>query len=139
MGCILILHNIRSVHNVGAIFRTAEAVGVEKIYLTGYTPTPVDRFGRKRSDFHKSALGAEEMVLWEVGEIGKVIHDLRFTIHDMEIVALEQNQKSIDYKTYKSNKNFALILGNETKGVEKEILDKCDKIIEIPMKGEKES
>ena len=57
---IVILHNIRSVQNVGAMFRTADAAGVDKIYLTGYTSTPLDRFGRKRKDLAKSALGAEE-------------------------------------------------------------------------------
>ena len=62
---ILILHNIRSVENVGAMFRTADAAGVNKIYLTGYTPAPLDRFGRKRGDLAKSALGAEEFVPWE--------------------------------------------------------------------------
>lgn len=62
---ILILHDIRSVQNVGAIFRTADAIGIDKIYLTGYTPTPLDRFGRKRGDLAKSALGAEEFVAWE--------------------------------------------------------------------------
>ena len=61
---ILILENVRSVFNVGGIFRTADAAGVSHIYLVGYTPTPVDRFGRKRTDFHKSALGAEDTVPW---------------------------------------------------------------------------
>ena len=61
---ILILHNIRSVENVGAMFRTADAAGIDKIYLAGYTPTPLDRFGRRRKDLHKSALGAEEFVRW---------------------------------------------------------------------------
>ena len=62
---ILIIHNVRSVQNVGAMFRTADAAGIDKIYLTGYTPTPLDRFGRKRGDLAKSALGAEEFVNWE--------------------------------------------------------------------------
>ena len=62
---ILILHNIRSVENVGAMFRTADAAGINKIYLTGYTSAPLDRFGRKRKDLAKSALGAEEFVAWE--------------------------------------------------------------------------
>ena len=62
---ILIIHNVRSVQNVGAMFRTADAAGIDKIYLTGYTPTPLDRFGRKRKDLAKSALGAEEFVPWE--------------------------------------------------------------------------
>ena len=62
---ILIIHNVRSVENVGAMFRTADAAGIDKIYLIGYTPAPLDRFGRKRGDLHKSALGAEEFVPWE--------------------------------------------------------------------------
>ena len=62
---ILIIHDVRSVQNVGAMFRTADAAGINKIYLTGYTPTPLDRFGRKRGDLAKSALGAEEFVSWE--------------------------------------------------------------------------
>ncbi|HEY4493545.1 MAG TPA: TrmH family RNA methyltransferase [Candidatus Paceibacterota bacterium] len=135
---ILILHNIRSVYNVGAIFRTADACGVEKIYLTGYTPTPLDRFGRKRGDFHKSALGAEDFVAWEqFGEIPKLIETLRE--RNYEIIALEQDARSVDYKTFKPAKNSALIVGNETEGLDKEILDQCDKIIEIKMRGAKES
>ena len=63
---ILILHDIRSVENVGAMFRTAEAAGIDKIYLTGVSPAPLDRFGRKRKDIAKSALGAEEFVAWEI-------------------------------------------------------------------------
>ena len=62
---VLVLHDIRSVHNVGSIFRTAECFGVEKIYLSGYTPAPIDRFGRDRKDFEKVALGAEKLVPWE--------------------------------------------------------------------------
>ena len=62
---ILVLPDIRSVENVGAMFRTSDAAGIKKIYLTGYTPAPLDRFGRKRNDIAKSALGAEEFVLWE--------------------------------------------------------------------------
>ena len=63
---ILILHNIRSAQNVGAMFRTAEAAGVSKIYITGYTPAPIDQFGRKRGDVSKAALGAEDFLPWEV-------------------------------------------------------------------------
>ena len=62
---VVILHNIRSAENVGAMFRTCDAAGIKKIYLTGYTPAPIDRFGRKRKDIAKSALGAEEFVAWE--------------------------------------------------------------------------
>src|SRR3989344_5400309 len=65
ISACIILHDIRSVYNVGSIFRTADAAGVEKVYLSGFPPLPVDRFGRKRKDFAKVALGAEETVPWE--------------------------------------------------------------------------
>ena len=139
-SCVLILHNVRSVHNVGAIFRTADAAGVVKIYLTGYTPAPLDRFGRARADLHKSALGAELTVPWEQREdVEQLIQDLRFTIHEIEIIGLEQDKRAIDYKSYRPRKDFALIVGNEVGGIPKEILDLCDKIIEISMRGKKES
>ena len=138
----LILHNIRSVHNVGSIFRTADAAGVEKIYLAGVTPTPLDRFGRKRKDLAKVALGAEEFLSWEYKKsLSALISALKKDGY--EIVALEQSTRAIDYRKFKiknSAKNkIALILGEETKGVPKNILDKCDTIIEIPMRGRKES
>ena len=64
-GLVVVLHNIRSVHNVGSIFRTADAAGVEKVYLSGITPTPLDRFGKIRPQFAKVALGAEKNVQWD--------------------------------------------------------------------------
>lgn len=138
MKAILILHNLRSILNVGAIFRTADCAGVEKIYLTGYTPAPVDRFGRKRADFHKSALGAEDNVEWEqVEEIEKLIETL--LTRNYEVVALEQDKRAVDYKKFAPKKMFALIVGNEVMGVEKSVRKLCDKIIEIPMMGNKES
>jgi len=134
----LILHNIRSTHNVGSIFRTADAAGISKIYLTGYTPTPVDRFGRKRSDIAKTSLGAEENVSWEHKKgVGDLIKN--FKKQGVYIVAVEQSEKSVDYKKVKISKNTAIIFGNEVKGISKAILDKCDVIAEIPMRGEKES
>jgi tRNA G18 (ribose-2'-O)-methylase SpoU len=137
MKCVLVLDNIRSVENVGAIFRTADAAGVHKIYLMGITPGPLDRFERPRADLRKSALGAELTVPWErlekLEELGR----------EYELVALEQDARSIDYKEYKPKENnmrdFALILGPEVGGLSKEVLDTCDKIISIPMKGKKES
>src|SRR6185369_9412628 len=94
---ILILHNIRSVENVGAMFRTADAAGIDKIYLTGYTPAPLDRFGRKRGDLAKSALGAEEFVVWEQKKnILSLVAKLKK--EGFLIIAIEQDKKSIDYK-----------------------------------------
>ena len=134
----LILHNIRSMYNVGAIFRTAEAVGVKKIYLTGYTPTPVDKFGVIRKEIHKTALGAEEMVKWEKErDIKKLIEKLKS--EKIEVVAVEQDGRAIDYRKFKQKRKIAFILGNEVRGLDKRILRQCDKIIFIPMFGKKES
>ncbi len=134
----LILHNIRSTHNVGSIFRTADAAGVSKIYLAGYTPTPLDRFGRPRKDIAKVALGAEMSVPWEhFSNIKTLLKKLKE--EKIQIVALEQAGNSIDYKTFRPKNSFALILGNEVGGIEKSILKLCDKVIEIPMSGKKES
>jgi 23S rRNA (guanosine2251-2'-O)-methyltransferase len=134
----LALHNIRSVYNVGAIFRTADAVGVSKIYLCGYTPAPIDRFGRARMDIAKAALGAEKTVAWEsVEDVKKLIKQLKKQKY--HILALEQSSGSINYKKAKLEKKNLLILGEEVKGIESKILNLCDQILEIPMRGSKES
>lgn len=135
---ILILPDIRSALNVGAIFRTADAVGIDKVYLVGCTPRPTDQFGRIQKDIAKSALGAETWVKWEYKEeLIPLIKSLKKKGY--EIVALEQNEKSIDYRKYKKSQKIALILGEEVYGIDKKILKNCDKIIEIPMHGKKES
>ncbi len=118
---VLILHDIRSVYNVGAIFRTADAAGVSKIYLSGVTPLPIDRFGRKRKDFAKCALGAEENVAWEkMEEILTLISKLKKDGY--KIIAVEQDKKSVDYKKIKIGEKTAIILGNEVAGLPKNIL-----------------
>jgi 23S rRNA (guanosine2251-2'-O)-methyltransferase len=135
---VLVLDNIRSVENTGSIFRTAECLGVAKIFIVGTTPTPVDRFGRKRSDFAKVALGAEEMVEWEYApEMLPVIKELKS--QNFKILALEQSPDSKNLKDYKPTEMFALVVGNEVEGIKEEVLKKCDDILEIEMKGEKES
>ncbi len=138
LGIILVLVDIRSAHNVGALFRTADAAGVEKIYLVGYTPAPRDRFGRPVKEIAKTALGAERIVAWErVKEAGEIISKLKKT--NIKIIALEQSEQSVDYKTIKLTGSTAIILGNEVVGLPPEILDQCDTIAEIPMRGQKES
>jgi tRNA G18 (ribose-2'-O)-methylase SpoU len=135
---ILIIHNVRSVQNVGAMFRTADAVGIDKIYLTGYTPTPLDRFGRKRGDLVKSALGAEEFVSWEQKKnISSLL--LKLKQEKFLIIGIEQDKKSVDYKKVKLTSRNAFIVGAEVTGIPKNILQKCDIIAEIPMQGKKES
>ncbi len=134
----LILDNIRSTYNVGAIFRTADAAGVTKIYLSGVTPTPIDKFNRVNGSIAKTALGAELSVPWEsvkttAGLIKKLQKD------GVQVVALEQDPESINYKKFKPQFPCAVVLGEETTGIPKSILKLCDMIIEIPMQGSKES
>lgn len=134
----LILHNIRSNHNVGSIFRTADGAGVAKLWLTGYTPAPLDQFKRVNNEIAKTALGAEQSVGWEKREnILELITELKKAGY--KILALEQNDKSVDYREVKLAGKTALIVGNEVGGVEPEVLNLCDQIIEIPMRGNKES
>lgn len=141
MHPILILDNIRSTHNVGSIFRTADAAGVGMIYLIGTTPTPIDQFGRKRKDIAKTSLGAEDVISWKYSKtILPVISKLKKAGY--VIVSLEQSIKSVDYtKAAKllKGKPIVLILGNEVDGVSQKALEKSDYIVEIPMKGVKES
>jgi len=135
---ILLLDNIRSVHNVGSIFRTAETLGISKIYCVGTTPAPVDRFGRKRKDLAKVALGAEELVTWEhIEKAEQTIKD--YKKKGFEVIALEQDAKSKDYKNVKPKTDSLVILGSEVDGVAKPLLKLADVIAEIPMRGEKES
>ncbi|MCR4275168.1 MAG: TrmH family RNA methyltransferase [Candidatus Wolfebacteria bacterium] len=155
-----LLYNIRSLHNVGSIFRTADAVGIKKLYLCGITPAPADVFGRPRQQLTKVSLGAEKYVAWEkIGSarpstlssgpkgsaqaISKLIDKLKKEKY--KIFAIEQSKNSIPYnklkysKTKKLKNKIALIVGNEIKGLPKPILKKADKILEIPMYGRKES
>lgn len=134
----LILCDIRSAHNVGAMFRTADASGVTKIFLTGYTPRPVDRFNRPVKEILKTALGAEKNIPWEhKPDTLEVIKDLKKK--KVEIIALEQSPKALDYKKVKAKNDIALVVGNEVLGLSKEILAIADIIAEIPMNGGKES
>ena len=134
----LVLHNIRSVYNVGSIFRTADAAGVEKIILTGYTPTPVDRFGRERKDFKKVSLGAEKTVPWvQSNSIAYAIELVKS--EGYTVAAVEQDKNSTSLFNYRPPKKLALVLGNEVRGLSKASLNLADVILEIPMRGKKES
>ena len=136
----LLLDNIRSVHNVGSLFRTAETLGIAKIYCLDTTPTPVDRFNRKRKDFGKVSLGAEEMVAWEqVTDSEALVEQLKR--EGFEIIALEQSEQSVDYKRVEVGPlpKLLVILGNEVDGVSKDLLKSADIVAEIPHQGMKES
>ncbi len=135
---IVVLDNIRSVFNVGSIFRTSDALGVDKIYLCGCTPAPKDRFGRDRKDLAKVALGAENNIEWEYCKTTEeAIKKLKK--EKVQIIALEQAENSVDYKKVKVKESTAIILGEEVNGLSKEVLKLADIVAEIPMQGKKES
>jgi tRNA G18 (ribose-2'-O)-methylase SpoU len=136
--CAVLLHNVRSAHNVGSIFRTADAAGVSKLYLSGYTPTPKDRFGRVQKEIGKTALGAEKFLPWEYFQSPTLLIS-KLKREGWQIVAVEQDARAIDYRKFKLKGKTLFIFGNEVKGVSKALLTKCDAIIEIPMHGKKES
>lgn len=137
---IVIIDNVRSMHNVGSILRTADGAGVEKVYMSGVTPIPVDRLNRKRLPMTKISLGAEDSVAWEhVASTSRLITRLRREKYI--IVALEQSKQSVDYRSLRFGKRarIALIVGNEVIGISSNVLKRCDYIVDIPMLGTKES
>mgnify|MGYP001240467125 FL=1 len=141
---ILIAHNIRSTHNVGAFFRTCDGFGVSKIIFSGYTPYPtleddtrLPHFADKITrQIHKTALGAEMSVPFERLE-EPPLDELKAAGY--RIVGLEQDDRSVMMNEYKAPEKVALLLGNEIDGIYPELRAKCDDLIEIPMTGMKES
>lgn len=141
---IVIAHNIRSTHNVGAIFRTAEGFGVKRIILSGYTPYPqlakdprLPHIAEKlTAQIHKTALGAERMVPYEYQETPNFasLKKAGYTI-----VGLEQDERATFLQNYTPPANIALLLGEEVHGIEQTFRTFCDELIEIPMQGDKES
>jgi 23S rRNA (guanosine2251-2'-O)-methyltransferase len=128
----VICDNIRSLENIGSIFRTADALGVGKIFLCGICGKPPNH------KISKTALGAENEISWEyIKQTGRLIDKLKRD--RINIIALEQDKNSVDLKKFKPEFPLALIVGNEVKGISPKILKKCDKIIELPMLGKKES
>ncbi len=134
----LILHNVRSAHNVGSIFRTADAAGVTHIFLTGYTPRPVDRFGRAQKEIAKTALGAERYVSWEYRvSPSALIRTLKK--EGWEIVGVEQDARAQDFRSVQYRERRVFVFGNEVRGLSKTLCDQCDALVHIPMRGKKES
>lgn len=141
----VLLPDIRSAHNVGSIFRSADCFGVEKIFLTGTTPQPIDRFGRNttgpQKEIAKTALGGEKSVAWEYNKSATVILN-QAKKNGFHIVGVEQSKDSISLSEFKKTikaDNILLIFGNEVTGISKDILKKCQSVIEIKMEGDKES
>lgn len=131
---VVILDNVRSLHNVGSIFRTADAFLVEAVYLCGITSTP------PQAEIHKTALGAENTVDWKYYEDTHVAVD-ELKAKGYTVFAIEQAKGSTMLPDLKldSSKKYAVILGNEVKGVQQTVVDACDGCIEIPQFGTKHS
>lgn len=131
---IVILDNVRSLHNIGSVFRTADAFLVEKIYLCGITATPPHK------DIHKTALGATESVDWEYHrETGELLKNLM--ANGYKTIAVEQAVNSVKLNGFQlqAYTKYALVFGNEVKGVSQEIVSACDLVLEIPQQGTKHS
>ncbi len=143
---IIIAHNLRSIHNVGSILRTADGHGAEKVYLTGYSPYPrttndsrLPHIANKLTkQLHKTALGAEmaDNIVYQE-DIMTVV--ARLKTQGYQIVAVEQTDQSLMLPDYTPLAHIALIVGREVEGVEQSVLDQCDVAVEIPMSGRKES
>lgn len=142
----IIAHNLRSAHNVGSLLRTAEGLGVDKVYLTGYSPYPQSaddsRLPHLAAKIHtqikKTALDAEQQIDWQHSEdIKSVIAELHG--QGYVVAAIEQAANSTKLPDYAPPDKLALIIGREVEGIEKEVLALCDVVLEIPMFGKKES
>ncbi len=143
----MIAHDIRSAHNVGSLLRTADGYGVKRVYLTGYTPFPAhakdDRLphlsAKLTKQISKTALGAETNTnLWKQHtDVKKLINKLH--ADDFSIFALEQTNSSMKLPGFDPPEKVAILLGREVEGVDTELLELCDKVLEIPMYGKKES
>ena len=143
---VLIAHDLRSSHNVGSLLRTAEGLGVKKVYLTGYTPYPQHKQDKRlphiaqkvHKQISKTALDAETLQEWEhLDSIGTLIKKLKNDGY--QIAALEQTGSALPLNEFEAPNKIAILLGREVEGVEPEILDICDFHLEIPMFGNKES
>lgn len=131
---VVILDNIRSLNNIGSVFRTSDAFLVKEIYLCGITATP------PHPDIHKTALGAEDSVMWHFYDntldVIDKLHQDGYTVLSIEQV---NNSISLENVVLDKNKKYAVVLGNEVKGVQQEVVDKCDGCVELPQHGTKHS
>jgi 23S rRNA (guanosine2251-2'-O)-methyltransferase len=143
---VLIAHNIRSAHNIGSLLRTADGLGIEKLYLTGYSPYPKDandsrlphQADRQSKLINKTALGAENYVAWQYQkDIFKLVRQLKESGY--KVVALEQTPGSTPINSYKAASKIALIVGNEVTGIDTNVLSVADAHLNLPMEGSKES
>jgi 23S rRNA (guanosine2251-2'-O)-methyltransferase len=135
----VVIDNVRSLENVGSVFRTADAFAVDKIYICGISPTPASRVGEPENEkLAKTALGAEKTVAWEYHkQTGRLLKKLKE--QGVFVAALEQAPQSISLEKFRPTFPLALVLGHEVKGVSPSALRLADAIVEIPIHGQKES
>ena len=134
MPLIIVLDNVRSLNNIGSVFRTADAFLIEKIYLCGITASPPHK------DIHKTALGATENVLWEyVHSTADIVQKLQTEGVSVWPIEQTEDSTSLDIFQPEPNKSYAFVLGNEVRGVSQEVIDICNKALEIPQFGTKHS
>lgn len=132
--CTIILHNVRSMYNVGAVFRNADAFGIRKLYLTGFTPAP------PRPEISKTAIGAEKFVEWDQSrEAVPLINRLKK--ENTHLIGVEQTTKSVDLPEFKPprDKKLGLVFGNEVTGIQEDLYSHLDTFVEIPQYGNKHS
>ena len=131
---IVILDNIRSLNNIGSVFRTSDAFRIEKIYLCGITATPPNK------DIQKTALGSTESVDWEYAKSTLELLK-KLQSNNIQVLSIEQAEKTtmLHEFTPKKNQKYALVFGNEIKGVSQEVVNHSDQVIEIPQYGTKHS
>jgi len=143
---IVVAHDLRSCHNVGSLLRTCDGLGVEKVFLTGYTPYPAQKNDRRLphisrkidKQIDKTALGAQKSQKWEkIEDIADVFYALKKDGY--KICALEQSAQSIPLNGFETPDKIALVIGSETTGLDGSVLDHMEFILEIPMFGKKES
>jgi 23S rRNA (guanosine2251-2'-O)-methyltransferase len=131
---VIVLDNVRSLNNIGSIFRTADAFLVEAIYLCGISATPPHK------EIHKTALGAENSVHWEYfKETSEAINNLKDKGYSLVAVEQTENSTSLENYPIESNRKYALIFGNEVKGIQQDVINNCDRCVEIPQFGTKHS
>ena len=133
-GLVIVLDNVRSAHNVGAAFRSADAFGVDKVWLCGISPVPPS------AEIHKSALGAEDSVPWEhAADTADLVKQLQSD--DYTVIAVEQTVHSVKLGAFtrEDGRKYALVFGNEVDGVDQKVVDAADFALEIPQKGTKHS
>ena len=131
---VVVVDNVRSLHNVGSIFRTSDAFRVERVMLCGITATP------PHAEIHKTALGAEDVVQWEYYD-DTMLAMSKLVVEGYQVYAIEQVEGSIALQEFvaDSAKKYAVVLGNEVKGVQQQVVDACNGSIEIPQFGTKHS